>query len=470
MNPFTINPQVKQPLYQQLYRHLVTEITTGRLKEGEKLPSKRELAAHLHISQTTIENAYTMLVTEGYVASRPRSGYYVAQLEQPVRPSQTSVCSYSTPTPKEQTKVLYPYHLRTNVVDTTLFPYTTWAKIHKEVLYHHKELLNHGDVQGDAELREALCKYLHEYRGVNCDADQMVIGAGLEYLTGLLCMLLQDGIFALENPGYPKVHQVITNHGRPVIRLPVGKHGMDTDALAQSDATIAYVTPSHQFPTGVTMPIATRMKLLAWAHSGAQRYIIEDDYDSEFRYLGRPIPCLQGLDTQHKVIYLGTFSRSLAPSIRIAYMILPRPLLEQYRRTFSLFSSTVSRFEQHTLAHFIEQGQYTRHLNRVRNLYRKRKEFIVSALRTLPFSDHLEIQGENAGLHFLLTVHGLGSEAQLIEKARSVGIHLHGLSEYKMDAGAPREATLVIGYSGMTESEIEQAVALLSKAWQKDGQ
>lgn len=468
MSPFTINPEDSQPIYQQLYRHIVGEMSAGRLREGEKLPSKRALAAHLHVSQTTVENAYTMLVTEGYLIARPRSGYYAAHLEQPLQASaeveQTSV-GISWPE-KEPTEVAIQAHFRTNAVDTTLFPYSAWARIQRDVLHGSKELLNHGDVRGDAALREVLCKYLHEYRGAQCSPEQIVIGAGVEYLVGLVCMLLgAQSVFALEDPGYPKVRQIVRNHGRTAVAVPVGAQGMDLDALEKSGATAAYVTPSHQFPTGVTMPIPARMRLLTWAHARSDRFIIEDDYDSEFRYLGKPIPSLQGLDAQGKVIYLGTFSRTLAPSIRIAYMILPEQLLKPYHDAFSLYASTVSRFEQQTLARFIAEGHYTRHLNRVRSLYRRRKEYVVAALRALPIAQHLEIRGENAGLHFLLRVRGLGSEPELMARLRAAGIRVHSLREYAFGPGAADEPpALVLGYAGLSEEEISRSVSALGAA------
>lgn len=469
MSPFTINPEDCLPIYQQLYRHIVREMSEGRLREGEKLPSKRALAAHLHVSQTTVENAYTMLVTEGYLIARTRSGYYAAHLEpllQPIAKEKQTKVFISRPK-EEQTKVFIQAHFRTNAVDTTLFPYSAWARIQREVLHGSKELLNHGDVRGDSALREVLCKYLHEYRGAQCSPEQIVIGAGMEYLVGLICMLLgAQSVFGLEDPGYPKVRQIVHNHGRPAIPIPVRAQGMDLDALEHSGATVAYVTPSHQFPTGATMPIAARMRLLAWAHAQPERFIIEDDYDSEFRYLGKPIPSLQGLDAQGKVIYLGTFSRTLAPSIRIAYMILPEQLLQPYHEAFSLYASTVSRFEQQTLARFIADGHYTRHLNRARSLYRRRKEYVVAALRASSIAQYLEILGENAGLHFLLRIHGLGNEVELMTRLRAAGIQVHSLREYTFDPKTYNEPpALVLGYAGLAEDEIDRSVDALGSAF-----
>ena len=249
-------------------------------------------------------------------------------------------------------------------MDTALFPFKTWARIQRETVTAHPELLNHGSRQGDASLRAAIAKYLHAYRGVVCAPEQIVVGAGIEYLVGLLARLFCASTFAVENPGYPRTAQVLRNNGVRTVFVPVDGDGMTLDALQAGGAQLAYVTPSHQFPTGATMPIARRTELLRWAGAAPGRYVVEDDYDSEFRYDTRPIPSLQGLDQAGRVIYVSTFSKSMAPSMRIGYMVLPVPVLEMYRAEYGVYSSTVSRFEQQTLCRFMEEGHFARHLNR----------------------------------------------------------------------------------------------------------
>ena len=338
------------PLYRQLYRHIVEEIASGGLAAGEKLPSKAPPAADLRVSVSTVETAYQMLVAEGYIAARAKSGFTVCRIEKldaPVRPAPAA--------PPEPPAKRWAYDLA-RAVDTALFPFKTWARIQRETVTAHPELLNHGSRQGDASLRAAIAKYLHAYRGVVCAPEQIVVGAGIEYLVGLLARLFCASTFAVENPGYPRTAQVLRNNGVRTVFVPVDGDGMTLDALQAGGAQLAYVTPSHQFPTGATMPIARRTELLRWAGAAPGRYVVEDDYDSEFRYDTRPIPSLQGLDQAGRVIYVSTFSKSMAPSMRIGYMVLPVPVLEMYRAEYGVYSSTVSRFEQQTLCRFMEEG------------------------------------------------------------------------------------------------------------------
>ncbi len=457
----------KQPLYQQLYSYLAKEIKEGRLKEGERLPSKKALCAYLKISQSTVETAYEMLTAEGYVGAVPRSGFYVCALD--LLPGQLHKRTPAALPKQTQRQKEYRYHFSTGAVDTDIFPYSSWAKITREIMSQNPELLLRGDRQGDYCLRQALAKWLHEYRGVNCVPEQMIIGAGIEYLLDLIIQILEkDSVFALENPGYDTTYKIIENNNRKIEPIGLDESGMLVKQLEQSAANVAYITPSHQFPMGVTMPIGRRTQLLKWANAAPNRYLIEDDYDSEFRSRARPIPALQGLDENGKVIYVGTFSRSIAPSIRAAYLVLPSALLEKYQTKFSFSSSTVSRFEQHTLYRFIESGLYMRHLNRVGNLYKQRKEFLIDALSRQPFGKQMKITGDNAGLHFLLQVRNGMSERELIESAKEAGVKVHGLSEYdKTGLSGRPNSTLVLGYAGLSKEELAEAADLLGKAWNK---
>lgn len=457
MNNLTIKlePSQKEPLYQQLYRALIVEILEGRLQEHEKLPSKRSLCTHLGISQNTVETAYALLVAEGYVQAKPRSGYYVCQIEQlpPVEEQPYDMVP--------QAAQSYRYAFSTNAVDTSVFPYASWARIMKETVYQNPALLNAGDKQGDLVLREALCKFLHEYRGVKCSPMQIVVGAGMEYLLDLLIQLFdKNKRFALENPGYRATYRTIQNNGQKIVPIALDQEGMRMDLLTAAETDIAYVTPSHQFPTGVMMPISRRMQLLKWANTQRGRYIIEDDYDSEFRYDTHPIPAMQGLDKNEKVIYMGTFSRSIAPSIRVAYMVLPPHLLENYLHRFAFSSSTVSRFEQQTLARFLDNGLYARHLRRMGNLYKKRRNVLYTQLQTIPGAT---IAGAQAGLHMVLMLPGR-TETELVQAACAQRIKVHGLSEYYVGR-QPESGTLVLGYAGLQEHELVEAVGLLKAAW-----
>ena len=444
------------PLYDQLYRHIAAAIQSGALSPGSRLPSKRRLCALAGVSMSTVETAYSLLAAEGYVLARPRSGYVCADLLPPAPAAPAS--------PPETVPISAPkwaYDCSTSAVDTSVFPFSSWARITKEAVYENPGLLQRGHPQGDLPLRTALGSLLAQYRGVRCAPEQVVVGAGADYLLSLLLQLLPEHkAVALEDPGYPAAYAAASLHGREAVPIPVDGEGMCPEALEQSAAGLAYVVPSHQFPLGVTMPAGRRSRLLHWAASAPGRWLIEDDYDSEFRYSSRPIPALQGLDRAGRVVYMGTFSRSIAPAIRVAYMILPPELLERYRATFSHGACTVSRFEQESLRRFIAQGLYGRHLRRTGNLYRKKCALFTEALEGI---QGLTVSGADAGLHFLVTLPRF-SEAELVERATSKSVGIHPLSRY-CHGVEPKPSTVVLGFAGLTEQELTEAAALLKEAW-----
>ena len=456
---FKLQSDDKKPLYEQLYRYIIGEIEAGRLKNGEKLPSKRAIGAHLGISQSTVETAYGMLAAEGYIRAKAKSGYYVsADLYRP-----TSRQTVAKPPVADGIRTAPRYDFSTGAVDTGVFPYASWARLSREVVSGNTQLLQRGEASGDPAFRQALCEFLREYRGVRCDADQIIVGAGLEYLLNVLVQVLPEtSVYGLEDPGYLAAWQVLRNHGRQIRMIPLDKSGLREDQLRQSGATVAFVTPSHQFPMGSTMPVSRRAALLAWAGEGEDRFIVEDDYDSEFRYASRPIPAMQSLDDGGKVIYVGTFSRSIAPSIRVAYLVLPRRLLPVYEQRLGFAASTVSRFEQQTLAAFLDRGLYARHLRRAANLYRKKQQLLLEELEKM---EGVTVSGAQAGLHFLLTIPGK-SEQWLVERARAAGVPVRGLSGYCRECTCP-ESTLVLGFAGLKLEEIPAAAKALREAFEE---
>lgn len=456
-----------KPLYMQLYDHIRNEIRKGLLEDGEKLPSKRSLASHLKISQNTVETAYGQLLAEGFIRSKPKSGYYVSRFEDYPTGTSDSEATGSKEAAREYTSEL-AYDFSTNTVDTRFFPFSTWSRITREIIHdENRELLKTSHPQGEASLRMSIAKHLHEHKGVRCTHEQVIIGAGSEYLIGLLVQLLgRDRIYAVEDPGYVKTGMLLKSNGADVVHIGLDREGLNIGELEKSDAKIVHITPSHQFPMGMIMPAKRRMQLLSWAYADKDRYLIEDDYDSEFRFGGRPIPSLQGLDNSDRVIYIGTFSKSLAPSIRIGYLVLPPPLIEEYRKRLMFNSSTVSRFEQQTLARFIKDGHFERHLNRMRKIYKGRKEKLVAEIRKASFGRQAEIIGENAGLHLLLAPRNGMCEEELIEKATAMGIRLRGLSGYfSQGSDTGFKSTVLLGYSNLTEDDISEALALLDLAW-----
>ena len=445
-----------KPLYEQLYENIAQAIQAGTFKQGQKMLGKRTLAEQLGISVNTVDTAYQMLVAEGYLESRPRSGFYVMEVEQ--------LTEVSSAIPQEESvcKTQWNFDFSTGAIDQSLFPFRTWGRIQKELLYSKPQLLSMGDGQGDLELREALAQHLQRYRGVTCSANQIVIGAGIEYLLGLLMPLLGETI-ALEDPGYPKAKQVIENANSKWIAVPVDKNGLSVEELSKTNAQAVYVTPSHQFPTAVTMPVGRRSALLAWAAADPARFIIEDDYDSEFRFDIRPLPSLQGMSKSGKVIYISTFSKSLAPSIRIACMVLPHTLIKPWKQRYGGYASTVSRFEQQTLCEFIQQGFLSRHLSRLRNCYRKRMERFKTAVQQC-LGNSVKIYGQHTGLHFLIEFE-TASEQQLLQAAYQHGLKVSGLKQYCSTESKGKTAVVLVGYGCLAEEQIMPAAKALQQAW-----
>ena len=453
----SLDPRSKTPLYLQLHDHIAREITAGRLRENERLPGKRTAANLLGVSLSTVDGAYQLLASEGFVEARPRSGFVVCHLEQLAPPAPEAARTAG----ENGEPAAAALSLLTGGVDASLFPFRTWARLFKETLYNRPDLLAHGDPRGDADLRQAIASYLHHARGLSAPADRIVVGAGMEYLLRLLCHLLKGKRAAVEDPGYPKVHQILSRGGIDVRFVPLDVQGMDPHALQAAGADFAYITPGHQFPTGLVTPAGRRTELLKWAAGRPGRWLIEDDYDSEFRYDGRPMPCMQVLDPQ-RVIYIGTFSRTIAPAIRVAYMVLPPALMEEYGRSFSFFSCTVSRFEQQTLCRYIDEGHFGRSLNKMRKQYRQRRDRLLEELRRV-FGARALAENTHTGLSFLLRPDTDRSEAGIEARARALGLAVRGLGSYGHGPSAGPPA-LVIGFGSLDSASISAAADLLYRA------
>lgn len=465
MNELTIslNAGSKVPLYEQIYAYIKQDIQSGRIRSGEKLPSTRALCRYLEVSRSTVELAYEQLLSEGYVETEPCRGYFVSQIEGLYQlESRAETMEEETDQKSEE----FLYDFTPNGVDLNSFPYNAWRKLSRECLTDDKaEMFRLGDPQGEYGLRRAICSYLHQARGVNCGPEQVIVGAGSDYLLMLLITIIGSGhTVALENPTYRQAYRLFENLSCRVCTVDMDSRGMRADRLRESGADIAFVMPSHQYPLGTVMPIKRRIELLKWAYESEERYIIEDDYDSEFRYKGKPIPALQGYDSRGKVIYTGTFSKSIAPAIRMSYIVLPEKILKIYRERCSFLSSTVSKVDQKILQKFLEEGYYERHLNKTRALYKSRHDTLLGCLKDM--KGNFSISGENAGVHLLLHFGRNVSEAELIEKAAGVGVKVYGLSEYYVeDSGDGREAVILLGYANMSEEKIREAAGLLKKAW-----
>ena len=466
MNELTINLRAnsKTPLYEQIYSYIKENIQNGKIPYGEKLPSTRALSKHLEVSRSTVELAYEQLVSEGYIESEACRGYFVAEIEELYHFEQIeSSKEIETGVSKES----YKYDFTANGVDLKNFPYNTWRKLSKEVLLDDRlELFRSGDSKGEYSFRKAICTYLYQARGVNCHPGQIIVGAGNDYLLMLLCTLLEkDTVIGGENPAYKQAYRLFKSQSFKTVPVNMDRYGMKVSELRKAEADIAYVTPSHQYPTGVVMPIKRRLELLNWANEQEGRYIIEDDYDSEFRYKGKPIPALQGYDRNGKVVYLGTFSKSIAPALRLSYIVLPTSLLEIYEKKCRFLHTTVSKADQFVVERFIEEGHFERHLNKTRALYKSRHDQLLNGLK--PLMKQCRISGENAGVHLLLTFENGMEEEELIALARKESICVYGLSDYIIKETENDKPTILLGYANLTEQQIQEACEILCKIWKK---
>ena len=453
-----IDTSIKDPVYTQIYKYIKKEIETGHLSFKEKLPSTRILASHLQVSRNTIDMAYGQLIDEGYIEAFPKRGFFVCDISSNLMSIPAN--AQTAPQPKEE-QPHYDFDFSPYGVDLENFPYGTWRKTMRDILYDDRNtcLFEAGPRQGDEDFCQAIADYLHQSRGVSCTPDQIIVGAGVDYLLLLLSQILgRDTVFAMEDPSYMQAWRILTHLEFPVIPITLDKYGMDIKALENSQANVAYITPSHHFPLGIVMPIKRRQEILSWACGKSDRYIIEDDYDSEFRYKGRPIPSLQGIDAHHKVIYMGTFSKAIAPSMRISYLVLPPELLNIYRRNYSFYSNTVPRTEQKQITEFIRQGHFQRHLNRMRNIYKAKRDYILKVLE--PYDRKIRISGENSGLHMLIKFLDGRSEKELLMQARKERLHLFGISQYMAGNTLPKtmQSTVILGYASLTSHQLQEGM------------
>ncbi len=454
-----------EPLYLQLYHFLVGQLRSGAIRAGEKLPGKRSAAVQLGVSVNTVDQAYQMLAGEGYLEVHPRSGFVAGNLGPVVPPPAPHGGGPVLPHAESKT-ANWRHSFLTGGIDTALFPRKTWNRLSKEVLAGGEDLFGTGESQGDAVLREALAEYLQGFRGVRCQPQQIVTGAGLEVLLGLLAPLLPAGAVATENPGYAKSARLFENAGRATLAVDVDSQGLVPENLQSSGAMAAYLTPSHQFPTGCVMPAPRRAALLHWA-AETGGILIEDDYDSEFRFSGRPLPSLQGMDSHHRVVYAGTFSRSLAPGIRAAYLVLPPALLSAWRQAYSGYACTLWRPEQHTLARFMREGHFARRLNQMRGAYRARRDQVLHFLQQGLAPSSYELLNTHTGLYFVLRLPGRNAAA-LAASARQAGLGLTALSQFRQPSAKGGfslweggDDALLLGYGGLAANEVPTAMAAL---------
>lgn len=451
MLTYPINRESKICLCEQLYSYIKQDIISGALRDGEKLPSKRALAEHLNISVVTVRAAYEQLIAEGFILAVERRGYFACAVDS--IPPLRSVPIHST----QQNPKPYKLDLIANSIPPESFPFTIWSRTMRKVLLDYEdELLAPIPANGAFILRKAIADHLLSFRGMLVNPDNIVVAAGTETLYGLLLPLFGiDSSYAVEDPGYPKISRIFNSFNANVSYIPLDDSGIRVDLLDNSAADIVHVSPAHHFPTGAVMPIRRRAELLRWAEAKPSRFILEDEYDSEFRFTGKPIPPIFSVDETDSVVFINTFSKSLAPSIRIGYMVLPDSLMHVFRSKLGFYSCTVSAFEQYTLAEFISNGHFERHINRVRTLYRKKRDAVISLLNNGNLAAKASILEQNSGLHFLVKLNTALDDETLTATASQHGIRLAPLSAYSsLNSFTDASHTFIVNYSGANLSDI----------------
>lgn len=527
-------------LYEFLYQSIREDIARSRIPCGTKLPSKRNLAQHLDIGVATVTAAYDQLITEGFVRTEQRRGYFVEDVSEfrckPVTPqvkdsssedgtsvsaecgaqdaaagvfaahgaqdarfddasagrssrhrgtarssADTASDAPAAETPHAIERARDPEYfvdLKANRTSVSLFPATVWGRYMREALSLPSDnLLRSIPFNGLPELRRAIASYLRRTRGMDVSPDCIIIGAGSEYLYGrLLQMLGPTTTFAMENPGYRKFAAISKAFGNPWRPVPIDESGLLVDELEESGADVVHVSPANHFPTGIVMPIKRRLELFEWANRARKRYIIEDDYDSEFRYSGRLIMPLFADDASDKVIYLNAFSKTMVPSLRISYMVLPPKLLARYVDTMSFYSCTVSSFEQYALARFIDEGHLERHINRTRNFYRRQREAVLREIAQSPLAKISHVEERNAGTHFLLYVRTSLTHDQVRQRGAEQGLNISLFNDYLLRDGdglserttkrfeqySNGETALVLNYAGIEPERLSETVRRLA--------
>ncbi|MCG8564959.1 MAG: PLP-dependent aminotransferase family protein [Desulfobacterales bacterium] len=467
----TLSDSAHQPLYQQIYEQLKAGILAGDPPAGKRLSSIRALARELGVGKNTVTAAYQQLCDEGYIENRPRSGFVVAELEPgfSTPPDGRPPCSgeplEEPGNPGWGSQPRYSHDFQYGCLGEGDFPLAAWRRITNQVLSGEGpgEMGEYPRSKGEPGLRRRLRDYLAASRGVRCRTEQIVMAPGTQWCMNILCRLLEDRSVAMEDPGYDGVRHVLSLHGKQLIPIPVGPQGLDPQSLWESSAQSLYITPSHQFPTGAVMPIRNRMQILEWAQA-RDGIIMEDDYDSELRYSGRPIPSIQGIDSHGCVVYLGTVSKAFSPALRLSYMVLPESLLDKYHTLFSRYASPVPWLEQRIFETFMEQGLWERHLRRACLANGRRHDVLVKSVRET-MGDKVRIIGEGAGLHILLAFQEGTIESQALEKARAAGIRVYPVHHYYMDRKRYRGNQVLLGFAGMDRRAIPQGVARLARAW-----
>jgi GntR family transcriptional regulator/MocR family aminotransferase len=455
----------KTGLADWIYRNIKKQITCGELKADEKIPSKRSLAEHLGVSVITVQNAYARLISEGYIYSAEKKGFFVTEI--PLLKEKQFFDELPQKSAQKCTDApCFLADFTSNITSFEKFPFSKWAHTMRRVLNSGDEkLLSVCPQSGVLELREAIADYLKQFREMNVNSSRIVIGSGTESLYPVILNLLGKNIrIAVENPGYSKASKIFELNGAQTVPVELDTDGMRAELLKKAGVSAVHISPDHNFPTGIVMPVKRRHEILEWASQSPDNYIIEDDYDSEFRFTGHPIPALYSQDVNDKVIYINTFSKTLTPSLRISYMILPEKLLKVFFERLNFLSCPVNTFEQYTLASFIRDGDYSKHIIRMKNYYRNLRNFFIQKINSSILKNYCTVLEEDAGLHFLLKTKNSLSQDSIKKAMLKRNIKISSLSDYYYTA-APEtsDSFFIINYSGIKRERIDEIIKAMEE-------
>lgn len=461
---FILDSQSLKPLYAQLYLQIKDKILAGDFKHGTKLTSSRKLSEELQISRNTVDMAYQQLASEGYLFSKPKSGYYVGDLDISLVPL---VQKLEQEKPKKEKFVsknfTYDFRYGNLVPNEQLI--SKWQRLTNYCLREYRsQFADYLHITGEHGLRKEIMKYLHDYRGVKCSMDQIIIGAGTQYSISLICQLLlnETSAIAIEEPGFLWAYKVFQNYNFSIYPIELDDFGLKVEQLKATDTKMVYVTPSHQFPTGKIMPISRRLELVEWAMS-QKRLIIEDDYSCHLRYNTKPIPSLQSL-CPARVIYLGSISKFLFPSIRVSYLVLPEHLVVRFHEMFDGLPAVVPFLTQKTLELFMIEGNWDSYLRKTTRHYKKKHDVLIESLKK-EFGDSISISGIGAGLHLLIQVKWPMKSEELIARAAQVGVNILPPSKLWFGKEDETYGRILLGFGGIEAEAIPEAIKLLRHVW-----